>query len=40
MKAANPDKPWADLEPGKIPDKRYDDIYEEYKGLFDQYENV
>ncbi len=40
MKAANPDKPWTDLEPGKIPDKRYDDIYEEYKGLFDQYENV
>jgi hypothetical protein len=32
--------PWADIDPAKIPSQPYDDIYEKYKPLFDQYENV
>jgi len=40
VKVAMKDNPWADLEPDKIPDKRYDDIYEQYKAMFRQYDNI
>jgi len=31
---------WETIEPDKIPAAEYDQIYEQYKDLFDQYENV
>jgi hypothetical protein len=40
MKTALKDKPWADLDPAKIPAQQYDDLYEQYRDLFDQYDNV
>jgi len=31
---------WMPLEPAKIPNQAYDEIYEKYKDLFDQYEGA
>ena len=40
LRKAKGEKLWADIDPTKIPAAAYDEIYEKYKALFDQYEDV